>query len=96
MSKPFSFPDVNWFCGQAYDPQTGYDLSYFRPTVDETVRVQGLPSQDVRVVIYIISVVFIIIWISVNEYGLIYICFELLMIVNYDSNYCFLLLERVV
>ncbi|KAL0554298.1 hypothetical protein IC582_008216 [Cucumis melo] len=30
----------------AYDPQTGYDLPYFRPTMDETVRVQGLPSQD--------------------------------------------------
>ncbi|XP_022948928.1 uncharacterized protein LOC111452434 isoform X2 [Cucurbita moschata] len=30
----------------AYDPQTGYDIPYFRPTVDETVRVQGLPSQE--------------------------------------------------
>ncbi|KAG7018268.1 hypothetical protein SDJN02_20136, partial [Cucurbita argyrosperma subsp. argyrosperma] len=30
----------------AYDPQAGYDIPYFRPTVDETVRVQGLPSQD--------------------------------------------------
>ncbi|XP_022980507.1 uncharacterized protein LOC111479877 isoform X1 [Cucurbita maxima] len=30
----------------AYDPQTGYDIPYFRPTVDETVPVQGLPSQD--------------------------------------------------
>lgn len=50
MSKPFSFLDINWFCEQAYDPQTGYDIPYFRPTVDETVRVQGLLSQDVRVV----------------------------------------------
>ncbi|XVE51887.1 hypothetical protein DITRI_Ditri02bG0077000 [Diplodiscus trichospermus] len=29
---------------QAYDPQTGYDLPYFRPPIDETVRGQGLPS----------------------------------------------------
>ncbi|WCJ39459.1 hypothetical protein M5689_020446 [Euphorbia peplus] len=28
----------------AYDPQTGYDMSYFRPTMDEAVRGQGLPS----------------------------------------------------
>ncbi|XP_012068902.1 uncharacterized protein LOC105631409 isoform X2 [Jatropha curcas] len=28
----------------AYDPQTGYDMSYFRPPIDETVRGQGLPS----------------------------------------------------
>ncbi|PNT55050.1 hypothetical protein POPTR_001G170700v4 [Populus trichocarpa] len=28
----------------AYDPQTGYDISYFRPQIDETVRGQGLPS----------------------------------------------------
>ncbi|CAK9162213.1 unnamed protein product, partial [Ilex paraguariensis] len=28
----------------AYDPQTGYDIPYFRPTVDESVRGQGLPS----------------------------------------------------
>lgn len=28
----------------AYDPQTGYDISYFRPPIDETVRGQGLPS----------------------------------------------------
>ncbi|GAV84946.1 DUF1296 domain-containing protein [Cephalotus follicularis] len=28
----------------AYDPQTGYDLPYFRPTMDETIRGQGLPS----------------------------------------------------
>lgn len=26
----------------AYDPQTGYDIPYFRPAVDETVRGQGL------------------------------------------------------
>jgi hypothetical protein len=31
-------------CKQAYDPQTGYDISYFRPQIDETVRGQGLPS----------------------------------------------------
>lgn len=29
---------------QAYDPQTGYDIPYFRPTMDETVRGPGLPS----------------------------------------------------
>ncbi|KAJ0007147.1 hypothetical protein Pint_29056 [Pistacia integerrima] len=28
----------------AYDPQTGYDMPYFRPSMDETVRGQGLPS----------------------------------------------------
>ncbi|KAK6914712.1 GBF-interacting protein 1, N-terminal [Dillenia turbinata] len=28
----------------AYDPQTGYDIPYFRPMMDETVRGQGLPS----------------------------------------------------
>ncbi|KAJ9691976.1 hypothetical protein PVL29_011194 [Vitis rotundifolia] len=28
----------------AYDPQAGYDIPYFRPTMDETVRGQGLPS----------------------------------------------------
>ncbi|KAK8618699.1 hypothetical protein V6N13_132682 [Hibiscus sabdariffa] len=28
----------------AYDPQTGYDLPYFRPSVDETARGQGLLS----------------------------------------------------
>ncbi|PPR96204.1 hypothetical protein GOBAR_AA24461 [Gossypium barbadense] len=28
----------------AYDPQTGYDLPYFRPSIDETARGQGLLS----------------------------------------------------
>ncbi|RDX65544.1 GBF-interacting protein 1, partial [Mucuna pruriens] len=28
----------------AYDPPTGYDIPYFRPTIDETVRGQGLSS----------------------------------------------------
>ncbi|KAF5745543.1 hypothetical protein HS088_TW07G01135 [Tripterygium wilfordii] len=28
----------------AYDPQTGYDIPYFRPTVDDTIRGQFLPS----------------------------------------------------
>ncbi|KAK8664440.1 hypothetical protein V6N13_084231 [Hibiscus sabdariffa] len=28
----------------AYDPQSGYDLPYFRPSIDETARGQGLPS----------------------------------------------------
>lgn len=40
---------------QAYDPQTGYDLTpYFRPsTMDETVRGQGLPSpQEVNLNAY--------------------------------------------
>ncbi|XAR49901.1 hypothetical protein NMG60_11004079 [Bertholletia excelsa] len=30
----------------AYDPQTGYDIPYFRPTMDETIRGHGLPSQE--------------------------------------------------
>ncbi|XP_020218951.1 GBF-interacting protein 1-like isoform X1 [Cajanus cajan] len=30
----------------AYDPPTGYDIPYFRPTIDETVRGQGLSSQE--------------------------------------------------
>ncbi|KAL6496933.1 hypothetical protein OROGR_028862 [Orobanche gracilis] len=29
-----------------YDPQMGYDMSYFRPIVDETVRGAGLPSSQ--------------------------------------------------
>ncbi|KAL6585186.1 hypothetical protein OROMI_004475 [Orobanche minor] len=29
-----------------YDPQMGYDMSYFRPIVDETVRGTGLPSSQ--------------------------------------------------
>ncbi|XP_041000190.1 GBF-interacting protein 1-like isoform X1 [Juglans microcarpa x Juglans regia] len=36
-------PELSGF-SQAYDPQTGYDIPYFRPTVDETIRGQGLPS----------------------------------------------------
>ncbi|XP_047155412.1 uncharacterized protein LOC124826598 [Vigna umbellata] len=28
----------------AYDPPTGYDIPYFRPTIDETLRGQGLSS----------------------------------------------------
>ncbi|GLU14267.1 hypothetical protein SLE2022_308480 [Rubroshorea leprosula] len=28
----------------AYDPQTGYDISYFRPTMDDATRGNGLPS----------------------------------------------------
>ncbi|KAL4356177.1 hypothetical protein HN51_027551 [Arachis hypogaea] len=28
----------------AYDPPTGYDMPYFRPTIDDTLRGQGLPS----------------------------------------------------
>ncbi|KAA8541651.1 hypothetical protein F0562_022803 [Nyssa sinensis] len=35
-------PELSSF--SAYDPQTGYDIPYFRPTMDETVRGQGLPS----------------------------------------------------
>jgi hypothetical protein len=31
-------------CKQAYDPQTGYDMSYFQPPIDETVQGQGQPS----------------------------------------------------
>ncbi|KAI4355495.1 hypothetical protein L6164_004261 [Bauhinia variegata] len=30
----------------AYDPPNGYDMPYFRPTVDETVRGHGLPSSQ--------------------------------------------------
>lgn len=40
---------------QAYDPQTGYDLTpYFRPSaMDETLRGQGLPSpQEVNLNAY--------------------------------------------
>lgn len=37
----FLFELLFW---QAYDPQTGYDMPYFRPSMDETVRGQGLPS----------------------------------------------------
>ncbi|XP_050232433.1 uncharacterized protein LOC126681097 isoform X2 [Mercurialis annua] len=29
-----------------YDPQTGYDMTYFRPSIDETVRGQGLLSHE--------------------------------------------------
>ncbi|KAG2728715.1 hypothetical protein I3760_01G217500 [Carya illinoinensis] len=36
-------PELPGF-SQAYDPQTGYDIPYFRPTMDETMRGQGLPS----------------------------------------------------
>jgi hypothetical protein len=33
---------------QAYDPPTGYDIPYFRPNMDETVRAQVLsPPQEV-------------------------------------------------
>ncbi|XP_065866801.1 uncharacterized protein [Euphorbia lathyris] len=35
-------PELPSFSG--YDPQTGYDMSYFRPAIDEAVRGQGLPS----------------------------------------------------
>jgi hypothetical protein len=36
---------------QAYDPQTGYDIPYFRPTMEESVRGQGLPSpQEVNLI----------------------------------------------
>ncbi|KAF7814076.1 GBF-interacting protein 1-like isoform X1 [Senna tora] len=31
-------------CDQAYDPPAGYDIPYFRPTMDEAVRAQSLPS----------------------------------------------------
>lgn len=96
MNEPFSFLDIYCFCEQAYDPQTGYDIPYFRPIVDETVRVQGLPSQDVRVVVYIIfSVMFIIFLIHVKWIWTC-VCFELLIIVNYNYNDYFLLLERLV
>ncbi|KAJ8756219.1 hypothetical protein K2173_024766 [Erythroxylum novogranatense] len=35
-------PEMSNFSG--YDSQTGYDMSYFRPPIDEAVRGQGLPS----------------------------------------------------
>ncbi|KAF3452061.1 hypothetical protein FNV43_RR08157 [Rhamnella rubrinervis] len=35
-------PELSGF--SAYDPQTGYDIPYFRPTMDETIRGHGLPS----------------------------------------------------
>ncbi|KAL6961791.1 hypothetical protein U1Q18_045761 [Sarracenia purpurea var. burkii] len=31
---------------QTYDPQTVYDIPYFRPTMEETIRGQVLPSQE--------------------------------------------------
>ncbi|CAA0814589.1 Kinase-related protein of unknown function (DUF1296 [Striga hermonthica] len=37
-------PELPTFSG--YDPQMGYDMSYFRPVVDETVRGTGLPSSQ--------------------------------------------------
>ncbi|KAL3632956.1 hypothetical protein CASFOL_025940 [Castilleja foliolosa] len=37
-------PELTSFSG--YDPQMGYDMSYFRPIVDETVRGTGLPSSQ--------------------------------------------------
>ncbi|KAK9923712.1 hypothetical protein M0R45_032114 [Rubus argutus] len=35
-------PELQGFT--AFDPQTGYDIPYYRPTMDESVRGQGLPS----------------------------------------------------
>lgn len=35
-------PELSNF--SAYDPQTGYDISYFRPTIEETIRGHTLPS----------------------------------------------------
>ncbi|KAK2652394.1 hypothetical protein Ddye_012250 [Dipteronia dyeriana] len=37
-------PELTSF--SAYDPQTVYDMPYFRPTMDETVRGQGLPTHQ--------------------------------------------------
>ena len=31
-------------CMQAYDQQAVYDISYFRPSIDDAVRGSGLPS----------------------------------------------------
>lgn len=38
------FPSSLLNSKQAYDPPAGYDIPYFRPTIDETVRGQGLSS----------------------------------------------------
>ncbi|XP_050380260.1 uncharacterized protein LOC126797630 isoform X2 [Argentina anserina] len=35
-------PELQGFT--AFDPQTGYDIPYYRPSMDESVRGQGLPS----------------------------------------------------
>lgn len=35
-----------FYCIQGYDPQMAYDMSYFRPVVDETLRGPGLPSSQ--------------------------------------------------
>ncbi|OVA08912.1 Protein of unknown function DUF1296 [Macleaya cordata] len=37
-------PELSSF--PVYDPQTGYDMPFFRPTMDESVQDQGLPSQQ--------------------------------------------------
>lgn len=38
----------NYVFKQAYDPPSGYDIPYFRPSMDETVRGQVLsPPQEV-------------------------------------------------
>lgn len=33
-----------YVCMQAYDQQPVYDISYFRPSIDDAVRGSGLPS----------------------------------------------------
>ncbi|KAJ6415852.1 hypothetical protein OIU84_004609 [Salix udensis] len=44
-------PDLPSF--SEHDPQTGYDISYFRPPINETVRGQGLPSPHETVTTHI-------------------------------------------
>ncbi|KAG8643263.1 uncharacterized protein LOC110626520 isoform X3 [Manihot esculenta] len=42
---------------QTYDPQTGYDISYFRPPIDETVRGQGLTSPQEPLTSYMANII---------------------------------------
>lgn len=35
-------------CSQGYDTPTGYDMAYFRTSMDEQVQMQGLPYQEVN------------------------------------------------
>lgn len=46
LFSPLLFLRFCMGCKQAYDPQTGYDIPYFRPAVDEALRDQG--SQEVK------------------------------------------------
>jgi len=50
------FPSSLLNSKQAYDSPAGYDIPYFRPTIDETVRGQGLSSpQEVSYIYMLIA-----------------------------------------